>query len=334
VNISLLLLAVFVGSSGTVRAEATAGVTAANNEATGQQPDPAKLDRMKGEFVKAEEERIAADKRASAQVDSTVQVPNPEAQEREVVLPKPEQKPAVQPTPAKKQGKSASISKKRHNRHHVHKKGKKKVAVKKHHNSGVQQTKQVPVPLSGFARIRSTGVAPSDVVRQAYVSPGGTAAASPGSIQPEDVRRILATTRDFTGMNMTNLSLRGFDFYRANLTDAKLQNADLYQANFSRANLTRANLKDAALERANFNEATMHGVQLSGASLFFATLEGADLEQAQMRHCYAPGARLNKANLVKADLRDGIFWGARFDECNLNGTLVEGTILDDMAPVP
>jgi hypothetical protein len=128
-----------------------------------------------------------------------------------------------------------------------------------------------------------------------------------------EVRRILATSKDFAGKNLAGLVMDRFDFSGANLTGANLQNTDLYHADFSKANLSRANLKGAALEMADFSGANLQGAKLSQASLFFSNLQGADLEAAQLRNCYAAGAKLHNANLKKADMKGTYLAGATYE---------------------
>jgi len=351
-NLSIMLLVVLVGFSGTVRAETA-----------GEKPDPEKIARMKAEFEKAEKERINASKKAAEEATTMGQGGMPVKRTLDLTSEKAEQLLEPKPRPTRKTGKPTPPSSKSHDssknpaKHHVHKKGKTaksaksakspkaakagtETAVPKGHAIGAPQMSQElrPIPMRirqpetfPTAATNREPVVPAQVSRGTYA---GTAADLPAKLQTVDVARVLATTRDLHGRDMTNLSLRGLDFSGANLSDAVLKGADLFHANFSRALLTRTDLTGASLERANFSNAKMQGALLNDARLFFANFEGADLENAQMRHCYAPGARLRKANLHKTDMRDCDFSGANFDGSTLTGAQIDGTPLIESPPIP
>ena len=125
----------------------------------------------------------------------------------------------------------------------------------------------------------------------------------------EEVRQILATTKDFAHKNLGGLVMQEFDFSNADLTEANLENSDLYHCNFSRANLTGANLKGASLEMANFSKANLKSAQLSQASLFLTNMQDSNLESAQIRDCYAAGVKLQRAILRNTDLKGSYFVG-------------------------
>ena len=306
-NLSIMLLVALVGFAGAPRAEATT----THKGAAGERPTPA-------------------------------QGAEPGEMKLEPVAPPREEKPSKPVArPAKKHRTAAHPGRKRHHGHHVRTRGKRALKGKM---AGAKKRRPVASAAqpSRTPDLAPVGITTAPVVIAAAEPPGpaphapgartGMVVAAPRDLQPGDVRRILATTRNLAGKNMANLDLQGVDFTGADLTDAVLRNANLNHANFSRANLTRADMTGASLVRANFSTARMQGVQLSEACLFFANLEGADLEQARMRYCYAPGARLDKADLGQADVRDSILWGARFKGSNLAGALVEGTVLAKTTP--
>jgi TIR domain/Pentapeptide repeats (8 copies) len=90
---------------------------------------------------------------------------------------------------------------------------------------------------------------------------------------------------DFSGANLSRVSL-----IKADLSAANLRGADLSGAYFTRANLRGADLSDAQLGEAD----------LRGAELNHAFLRGADVS----------GADLTRANLVGANFRRANFSGA------------------------
>ena len=94
-------------------------------------------------------------------------------------------------------------------------------------------------------------------------------AAAPG-LSMAEIRKILATTRNFDGMNLSRANLTGLNFAGATLRGAKLTNADLertdlQEANLERADLTGTNLHMASLWFANLNAANLDKANLDGA---------------------------------------------------------------------
>ena len=93
----------------------------------------------------------------------------------------------------------------------------------------------------------------------------------------EDARMVNLDWVDFSGMNLSRLTLDmisavGASFVESDLHGASLRNADLTQANFSGANLRRAKLDGAKicnsiLHHACFAKASMRQVDLTGAEL-------------------------------------------------------------------
>jgi len=114
-------------------------------------------------------------------------------------------------------------------------------------------------------------------------------------IQPQAVLQCA----NFTGANLSGLSLGQVDFTGAILKNANLQHADLTQATLNGADLSGANLTDA----------TMIQVTARDAKLVGANLSGVDLSQAD----------LTDANLSKADLS-----GTGFTQATLTGTTFTG----------
>jgi uncharacterized protein YjbI with pentapeptide repeats len=80
----------------------------------------------------------------------------------------------------------------------------------------------------------------------------------------ELLQRYAAGERDFSGVDLENISLRG-----ANLSEIDLSNACLVKVDLTRANLTNANLS---------------GVSFTQVSLFGADIAGVNLTDVDLRN--------------------------------------------------
>ncbi|WP_404787740.1 pentapeptide repeat-containing protein [Altericista sp. CCNU0014] len=98
--------------------------------------------------------------------------------------------------------------------------------------------------------------------------------------------------RDFSGHDLSNLSLSRFQLPSAIFHEAQLQNSDLRGADLNGANLGKASLVNANLRHTN----------LQDAYLSYADLEGADLRGADLSSAYLSNANLRGANLCGANL--------------------------------
>ena len=95
-----------------------------------------------------------------------------------------------------------------------------------------------------------------------------------------DIQGILSSTRDFSGANLMNLNLKGYDF-----TSANLQGANLVGTILTNCDLSNANLKAANLERADLNNAYLNDANLWGVNFWRANLRDVNgLEQALLEH--------------------------------------------------
>jgi serine/threonine protein kinase, bacterial len=111
--------------------------------------------------------------------------------------------------------------------------------------------------------------------------------------------------RDFSGHNLSNLSLpranlAGAMFNQANLSGVNLQGASLLGTDFGRANLTRANLREAKLAKAYLSNADLEGADLRGADLSAAYLLNANLRGANLCGANLSGAKLTEDQLASA----------------------------------
>lgn len=92
-----------------------------------------------------------------------------------------------------------------------------------------------------------------------------------------ELRRLLTTGADLTGvdlsgsrlsrMDLSGRSLVRVDLSRASLKDSLLRGCDLTEARLDHADLTRADLREATLTGASLLETTLWQADLSGADL-------------------------------------------------------------------
>jgi uncharacterized protein YjbI with pentapeptide repeats len=165
----------------------------------------------------------------------------------------------------------------------------------------------------------------------------------------EDVIRLYAEGRDFSGVDMSNLDLQGLDLHEAlfshtllfntnlnkcnlkgaNLNSANLDSADLSDAILEGADLTKATLRNAKLVQTNLQSALLQEAKLNEADLSQANLSLAQLQKARLDSCVLnqanlTGADLSEARLIKTDLT-----GANLNECNASKADFTGATLDD-----
>lgn len=101
----------------------------------------------------------------------------------------------------------------------------------------------------------------------AHKKAGNRAHASAPRVPLAEIRKILATTRNFDGMNLSGVNLTGLDLTGASFKGANLTNSDLERANLQEANLERANLKSANLYMSSLRLANINAANLDGANL-------------------------------------------------------------------
>lgn len=141
----------------------------------------------------------------------------------------------------------------------------------------------------------------------------------------ELLEQYAADLREFSGTNLSGVSLAGVNlsrstFLNANFNAAKLTSADFshsscQHASFHGANLTLADFSHAELEQADFSKAELTRADFSAANLHGANLSYADLRDAKLR-C----GNLTKANLSRADLRYTKLISANLQGANLTSS--------------
>jgi uncharacterized protein YjbI with pentapeptide repeats len=173
----------------------------------------------------------------------------------------------------------------------------------------------------------------------------------------EQVRFILATTRNLAGRNLSGLdlsglSLAGVDLRSANLSGARLRgvvaerarlsgailvqailveadlrNADLAEADLTRADLTRAKLQKSLLRNARLDEAVLREADLSEVTLNGASLVRANLEKALLTGGSLMNANLGQARLAHAELTNASLLFASLVQADLSHAILRGARL-------
>ena len=133
---------------------------------------------------------------------------------------------------------------------------------------------------------------------------------------------------DFERTRFSGALFRGANLSNASFTEAKLDGADLSGANLQKTQLYKCDLKNANLRgcdlmRANLQQANLQGVSLQGANLQGVILHGAnlrnfDLEGANLQGANLEGANLEGAILHKANLKGANLWEANLQNADLH----------------
>jgi serine/threonine protein kinase, bacterial len=118
--------------------------------------------------------------------------------------------------------------------------------------------------------------------------------------------------RDFSGCDLSNLSLPRCQLPGAIFHEAQLQNADLRGADLNGANLGKASLVGVNLRSAKLQE----------AYLSFSDLEGADLRGADLSNAYLSNANLRGTNLCGANLTGATVTESQLGLAHTNWTTV------------
>jgi serine/threonine protein kinase, bacterial len=159
------------------------------------------------------------------------------------------------------------------------------------------------------------------VARKSAARPGNTSGMDPsGTISSSGRKSIIKLTpqnllqaysqgkRDFSGHDLSNLSIPRILLSNAIFHEAQFQNSDLRGADLNGANLGKASLVSANLRNANLQEAYMS----------YADLEGADLRGADLSNAYLSNANLRGANLCGANLTGATLMVSQLNLAHLN----------------
>jgi serine/threonine protein kinase, bacterial len=118
--------------------------------------------------------------------------------------------------------------------------------------------------------------------------------------------------RDFSGCDLSNLSLPRCQLPGAIFHEAQLQNTDLRGADLNGANLGKASLVGINLRNARLQE----------AYLSFSDLESADLRGADLSNAYLSNANLRGTNLCGANLTGATVTESQLSLAHINWTTV------------
>jgi BTB/POZ domain-containing protein KCTD9 len=139
---------------------------------------------------------------------------------------------------------------------------------------------------------------------------------------------------DFEKTRFSGALFRSANLSNASFTEAKMDGVDLTGANLQKAQLYKCDLKNACLckadlMRANLQEANLTGTDLRGSNLQGVILHGADLRGFNLESSNLQGANLECADLRGAILRNANMKGANLWDCNLSGADLDQTNLRD-----
>ena len=118
--------------------------------------------------------------------------------------------------------------------------------------------------------------------------------------------------RDFSGVELRDVDLRGIHlsntiFHKAKLINVDLSKSNLSKADLSEADLTGSNLNDAELEAANLSNAILTNTNLSYPNLTDADVTGSNIEAAlnlASHHTFLIDESKNKNTELLIELRN------------------------------
>ena len=134
------------------------------------------------------------------------------------------------------------------------------------------------------------------------------------------------------GARLDDRDLRGIDLSGASLERTSFAGSDLRGANFSRAHARAALFPGAKLAGANFCDSDLRNASFFEANAANARFEHAVMTKATLDRMQAIAARFCHADLrgvraVEASLFDGNFEGAKLDQANFTGALLDGAVM-------
>lgn len=186
-------------------------------------------------------------------------------------------------------------------------------------------------PESILETLRASGASEEDIasVRDALAPEPEKEPPPPPAGARERAEAILATNRDFRGVELTEGNLSELDF-----GGCAMAGCDLRQSDLRRARLAGADLTGALLDGADLSGADLSGADLDTASLTDIEAEGAIFDEAQMNETDLSGARgpaasFRRARGRRARLTGGQFAAARFDEAALIEVRLDACDLGD-----
>ncbi len=137
--------------------------------------------------------------------------------------------------------------------------------------------------------------------------------------------KYLSGQKDYSQMNLSEITLYNSIFYGLCLDEANLAGAKLERITLSGTSLKKAQITHAILNNAKLAECDFKYASLRRSSLVGANLENADLMEADFSHTDLHHANLTYANLDGADFRN-----ANLDDVKFQGAIyTEDTHFDD-----
>lgn len=134
---------------------------------------------------------------------------------------------------------------------------------------------------------------------------------------------------DFSGGDLTELTIGLAKAAGANMRSVKLSGASLTGADLSGADLSGAELQFASLNGANLTNAKLVGANLDFSSTIGTDFTGADLSGMKFADGNNSGAKFTNANLSGADLTNADLTGGDLTGANLDGVTFCNTLMPD-----
>ncbi len=134
---------------------------------------------------------------------------------------------------------------------------------------------------------------------------------------------------DFSGADLTALTIDFVHARRANLRNATLNSASLTSADLAGADLSGAEMRFVSLNGTNLRGANLAGANLDFASTIGTDFSGADLHGMKFADGNNSGAKFTNANLTGADLTNADLTGADLDGANLTDVIFCNTLMPD-----
>lgn len=123
----------------------------------------------------------------------------------------------------------------------------------------------------------------------------------------------------FKGANLERTRFCKAELQEVDFEEANLLEVDFEEANLQESNFKNANLQKAILSKANLDRAVLLAANLQGANLYDAILARANLYQANMKEAYLNGTNLSNLMLKKSNLENAKLQGANLQSANLTG---------------
>lgn len=153
---------------------------------------------------------------------------------------------------------------------------------------------------------------------EAYAAACRQAGPGPAPTLPRSLGRL--SGRDFTGLNLSRIHLRGRSFRGSDFSNSDLSGANIVRcfgqhARFERATLNFVNAENSKLDRACFDGARIENSDFSRTSLRFSSFREAQLSGVEFRR-----AALFRADFTHSKLFGVDFCDADADEADFFGS--------------